>query len=413
MNLNFSSTGFDGADVSAHLGPARLYFGDGAALGLHDVLRDCGVNGGAPGGRVLLVADRDVVRLELAAAPVSALTANGFEVDVFSDVVGEPELAVVQSLIEKVRAAPYIAVIGLGGGSAMDMAKLAAALAANAGEVGELVGAVHFDRPPLPLVLVPTTAGTGAEATKVSMLAAGGQKVIIVSPHLVPAAAVLDPTLTLSLPPKVTASTGIDALSHALEALMSKNATPFTDAAALTAVGVVARFLEVAYREPSNLEARRAMMFAAYQAGLSLNAGVVLGHSIAYTVANRARLPHGVSCAVALPYCAAYNARGAENGLERVAALLGARADGETGASAVVDWLASLNERLGIPASLQEVGVDYHDLSAMADECLSRYPRPNNPVPVEREGLSRLYEHLFTGDIGGYAAKRLEHASVS
>ena len=409
VNLNFSSAGFSGASVNAHLGPARLYFGDGAASGIHDVLRDCGVNGGAPGGRVLLVADRDVVRLELTAAPVAALTANGFEVDVFSDVVGEPELAVVQSLIEKVRAAPYAAVVGLGGGSAMDMAKLAAALAANAGEVGGMGGAVRFDRAPLPLVLAPTTAGTGAEATKVSMLAAEGQKVIIVSPLLVPAAAVLDPTLTLSLPPKVTASTGIDALSHALEALMSKNATPFTDAAALVAVGVIARWLEVAYREPSNLEARRAMMFAAYQAGLSLNAGVVLGHSVAYTIANRARLPHGVSCAVALPYCAAYNARAA-NGLERVAALLGARADGETGAPAVIDWLASLNKTLGIPASLQEVGVEHRDLSAMADECLGKYPRPNNPVPVEREGLLRLYEHLFTGDIGGYAAKRLEHA---
>ncbi len=396
--------------MSAYLGPARLYFGDGAAAKLHEVLRDCGVNGGVSGGRVLMVADRDVVRLELSEVPKASLTANGFEVDTFSDVVGEPELTVVQSLIERVRAAPYTAVVGLGGGSAMDMAKLAAALATNAGEVGDFIGAVRFERVPLPLVLLPTTAGTGAEATRVSMLSVGGQKAIIVSPQLVPAAAVLDPNLTLSLPPSVTASTGIDALSHALEALMSKNSTPFTDAAALSAVSVIARWLPVAYQEPSNLEARRAMLFAAYQAGLSLNAGVVLGHSVAYTIANRAGLPHGVTCAVALPYCAAYNARAVNGQMERVAELLpqGARAEN---ASDVVHWLASLNEALGIPASLQEVGVERRDLPAMVDECLSRYPRPNNPVPVEREGLLELYEHLFAGDIGGYVAKRLGHVA--
>ena len=401
---------FNSADVSAYLGPARLYFGDGAASKLHDVLRDCGVKGGVRGGRVLLVADRDVVRLELSDAPKASLTANGFEVDVFSDVVGEPELAVVQSLVNTVRSAPYTAVVGLGGGSAMDMAKLAAALATNAGEVGDLAGAVGFEHAPLPLVLVPTTAGTGAEATRVSMLSVGGQKTILVSPQLVPAAAVLDPTLTLSLPPRITASTGIDALSHALEALMSKNASPFTDAAALSAVGTIARSLEVACNEPSNSQARRAMMFAAYQAGLSLNAGVVLGHSVAYTIANRAHLPHGVTCAMALPYCTAYNVHASGGWMSGVTALLpeAHAEDGDHDASPVIRWLASLNESLGIPASLEEVGVKRQDLPAMVDECLNKYPRPNNPVPVEREGLRELYNHLLTGDIGGYAARRLE-----
>ncbi len=404
---------FRDADVSVYLGPAKLYFGDGAASKLHDVLRDCGVRG----GRVLLVADRDVVRLELSDLPKASLTTNGFEVDVFSDVVGEPELAVVQSLIDTVRSAsytaPYVAVVGLGGGSAMDMAKLAAALATNAGEVGGLAGAVGFEHAPLPLVLVPTTAGTGAEATRVSMLSVGGQKTILVSPQLVPAAAVLDPTLTLSLPPRITASTGIDALSHALETLMSKNASPFTDAAALSAVGTIARSLEVACNEPSNSRARRAMMFAAYQAGLALNAGVVLGHSVAYTIANRAHLPHGVTCAVALPYCAVYNAPASEEWLKSVTALLPEEArerEGEHAASPLVHWLASLNEALGMPASLEEVGVKEQDLPAMVDECLNKYPRPNNPVPVEREGLLELYDHLFTGDISGYAARRLEGA---
>ena len=189
---------------------------------------------------------------------------------------------------------------------------------------------------------------------------------------------------------------------------MSTNSSPFTDTAALNAVGVIARWLPVAYQEPSNLEARRAMLFAAYQAGLSLNAGVVLGHSVAYTIANRARLPHGVTCAVALPYCAAYNARAVNGQMERVAELLpqGARAEN---ANDVIHWLASLNEALGIPASLQELGVERRDLPVMADECLSKYPRPNNPVPVEREGLLEFYEYLFTGDIGGYVTKRVGH----
>ncbi len=207
-----------------------------------------------------------------------------------------------------------------------------------------------------PLALVPTTAGTGAEATVIAMLFGDAGKLILKSPSFVPSLAVLDPLLVTSLPPAPTAATGLDALAHALEAYISLNASPVSDAAAVQAATLVARWLEVAYRDSADVEARHVeTLVAAHLAGHALNAGVVVGHSMAYVLAEEAHLSHGVSAAMALPYCLLYNLGAARARLDAIAPAI----TGDPGADgpALIRWVARLARTLGIPATLGDVGM--------------------------------------------------------
>lgn len=385
---------FESANVGACLSPRQVMMGDGAAAQINEALANWQVTE----GRVLIVADKEVVRLGMIDKVRDPLTAN-FEVDCFDDIVGEPTLTTAENLAAFARQKPYAAVVGVGGGSALDMSKLAAALAVNTGDVTDYVGMISFKKTPLPLIAVPTTAGTGSEATAISMLSIEGKKAIVLSPQLVPLTAVLDPLLTVTLPPKVTASTGLDALSHALEAFMSVKANPYTDTQAIATISVVARWLKTAVEEGANLEARRAMIYAAYTGGMCLNAGVVLGHSVAYTISNRAHMPHGVSCAMALPYTIAFNLPAVSDRLSIAAAhvLGGSNATGED----LALWVGDLVTTLGMPRSLQDIGLKESDLDAMAEECLNKYPRPTNPTPITIERLRVIYEKMYNGDVQG------------
>lgn len=384
---------FAKSNVYSCLSPRQLMMGDGAAGQVGQLLTGWKITG----GDVLLVADKEVVKLGLDRKVAAPLEEAGFVVAVFDGIVGEPTLEIAEALSELARSKPFRAVIGMGGGSSLDMSKLAAAFAVNQGEVTDYLGATSFDKAPLPLINIPTTAGTGAEATAVSMLSVEGRKAVVVGPQLVPLATVLDAELTKTLPPKITAATGMDALSHALEGFMSVNASPYTDTQATTCMSIVARWLKPAFEDGSNMEARRAMIYGAYIGGLTLNAGVVLGHSAAYTIANRCHLPHGVSCAMALPYTIAYNLKAIPERISQAAeVILGKHG---AGPEELVTWVDELIVALGLPRSLQEVGISESDVPAMIAECVERYPRPTNPAPINAERLQVFYETMFTGDV--------------
>jgi alcohol dehydrogenase class IV len=385
---------FDKADVGSCLSPRQVLLGDGAATKLHEILEDWQISKGS----ILIVADKEVVDLGLIDKVREPLTTD-FDVTCFDQIAGEPTLMTAENLVNAARQQHYSAVIGVGGGSAIDMAKLAAAFAVNVGDIENYIGVTKFKETPLPLIAVPTTAGTGAEATAVSMLSIEEKKTIVLSSQLVPLAAVLDPTLTLSLPSRVTAATGLDALSHALEGLMSTKANPFTDTQAVSTISIIARWLKTAVEDGANLEARRAMIYAAYTGGLCLNAGVVLGHSVGYTISNRTNLPHGVSCAMALPYTIAFNLQTASERLDRAAkyALKGDEVSGED----LVRWVSQLNFDLSMPQSLEDIGIKETDLSEMVEECLSKYPRPTNPTPITRDRLFVFYQKMYSGDVQG------------
>lgn len=371
--------------------PGLLVTGDDCLEQLGESLRQTGV----AQGQVLVVADSVLRELGIVSRIERILSDAGYTPSVHAQIAGEPDLDGAESVVAAVRAADHQAVIGVGGGSALDPAKLAAGLASNEGPVIEYVRGRQLEHDSLPLALIPTTAGTGAEASKNTIVTHEGRKFVISSPFLCPAVAVLDPQLTLSCPPGVTAATGMDALAHAIEATLSTWATPFTTLNALSATRTLARWLPVVHSDGAILEARRAMLYAAHLAGLAINASTLLGHSIAYTIATRAHLPHGVTTAMALPYCVAYNAPGARPQL----AMLAAEMEIEPAALAV--HLAELSQRMGMPGSLREVGVDESQLPGMVEQCLTTYPRPNNPVPFDRGRLLALLRRLLDGDIHG------------
>lgn len=378
------------------LSPREVRIGDGAVRELGELLQGWGV----AEGEVLVICDQALVDLGHVEAAMAALERVGHRVHVFAEVRAEPDSAMAAEVVRRVRERRHTAVVGMGGGSSMDLAKVAAALATSPGEVLDYVGIGKVTDEPLPLVLVPTTAGTGAEATRIAMISHEGEKRIINSPRLVPLAAILDPELIVSLPRPVTAATGLDALAHAVEGLLSTTATALTARMGRQAVQLLAQCLPRAYDDGSDAAARRGTLYGAYLAGLGLNAGVVLGHSIAYTIANRAHLPHGITAAMALPYCLAYNAPGAAAELEGIRAHAGLE-----GADGLYAWLADLNRSLEVPPSLQAVGIAEAEHAAMARECRERYPRPSNPVEMTEDRLSALYRFLWKGDLeGGVAA---------
>jgi alcohol dehydrogenase class IV len=278
----------------------------------------------------------------------------------------------------------------------MDLAKIAAALATHSGDVDSIVGVDQLSATPLPLILIPTTAGTGSEATRIAMVSLEGRKKVINDARLVPVAAVLDATLVRSAPPAVTATTGMDALCHAIEGALSTEASTLSTNAANEAVSLLARWLPAAFLDGDDIDARQGTMYAAYLAGLALNAGSVLGHSMGYTIAHRTGLPHGATVAMALPFCLAYCADGSE---ERIADMWARVSDFDDAATDIYDWIARLMRSFGMATNLSGLGLSEQDALEMADECVTKYPRPNNPVPLERERVSKLYLHLVTGDI--------------
>jgi len=380
-------------------GPSRVWYGEGAASRIGECTAELGI---AP-GVALLVTDAVVDRLGLARAVVDALTASGFAIERFADIPGEPTAEVADSAAAAARRHRPVVVCGVGGGSVMDVAKLAAALARNAGGVLDYTGAAgrRFDAPSIPTVLVPTTAGTGSEASQNAVVTHGGYKIFANShPRLLAAGVLLDPRLTHSLPKTVTAHTGLDALSHCVEGMLSSGATPLTDATATQGIGLVFDALPRAYADGADAEARAQMLLAAYLGGLTLNAGMVLGHSIAYTIANRLHVPHGFSCALALPYAMAYSRDAAADRLRRIGWACGAGQRGAAGAAApddAVRRVQSLGLGLGMPEALQTLGLARDHLPDLVDECLARYPRPNNPRPLDGAPLLSLYTAMWEG----------------
>ncbi len=383
------------------LGPREVRIGDGAAAEVGSLVR----RWSGDDGIVLLICDSALVGLGLTDAVEGSLAEAGYRVTRFDKVTAEPDVAVAEAAVAVARSAGPVAVVGMGGGSAMDVAKIGAALAIRGEKVGDIVGTDRIPGPGLPLVLVPTTAGTGSEATRVAMLSEAGEKRIVVSPHLVPVGAVLDPLLVSSLPAPVTAATGLDALTHAVESLLSTAASSLTVQMSLDAFELLARALPRAYVDGSDSQARRGTLYGAYLAGLGLNAGVVLGHSIAYTIANRTHLPHGITAAMALPYCLAYNAGVSASELELLVTAL------PEGSGDLFGWVTALNAQLGVPPSLQALDLSEADADAMAVECLERYPRPTNPLPLTPEALRRLYRHLWRGAVQDCVADLAEGGS--
>jgi alcohol dehydrogenase class IV len=321
---------------------------------------------------------------------------------VFNEVAADPEIAVAEaSLLSAGEFAPDI-VVGLGGGSALDIAKLTAALLTNEGAVESYFGIEQIPRPGIPLVLVPTTAGTGSEVTSISVLSDPRMKVKrgIVSTHLFAQTALLDPLLTIGLPPRVTAFTGLDALVHAIESYTGRQATYLTKPLALEAIRLIARHLRKAYADGSDLQARSGMLRASLLAGMAFsNTQTAAAHACALSLGAKFHLAHGVSTALMLPAVMRYNVIAAPQKFARIAGSFGVplkKLDPMQQARRAIDAVAELMADVDFRLGIDHYGVSVDHVSELAGDAMQAARLwNNNPRSATREQVAAIFMDSF------------------
>ncbi|MBP30580.1 iron-containing alcohol dehydrogenase [Methylobacterium sp.] len=348
--------------------------------------------------RVLLVTDKGVRGAGLTQAAEAALAAAGVSLDVYEDVVADPPSTVIEAAAKRARELGTDLVLSIGGGSALDTAKLVAYLAKSDEPLDAIygVGLATGDR--LPLILVPTTAGTGSEVTPISIVTTPTtEKKGVVAPKLLPDWAVLDPELTLGLPSHVTAATGIDAMVHAIEAFTSKNKkNPISDQLAKQALALLSANIRIACTDGANLEARSGMLLGSMLAGMAFaNAPVAAVHALAYPVGAIFHVPHGLSNALVLMGVMRFNLSHAEALYAELAPILDpAAADlpPSEAAKRFVESLDAICRDCKVPASLAEVGVARQDLERMASDAMKQTRLlVNNPREVTYDDAFAIY----------------------
>lgn len=364
--------------------------------GLLDRLGD--IAGPLLGARVLIVTDPGMMATEMPARAARALADSGAHVKTFTDVAADPTDTIVLAARDRMHAMDATGVLGLGGGSSLDVAKLAAALTASGADLGDCYGIGNLSAGRLPLVAVPTTAGTGSEVTPISIVTTGeNQKSGVVSPILLPDMAVLDPETTRGLPDHVTAATGVDAMVHAIEAHCSASANnnPISRALAREALRLMGGALETAVHRPDDMDARSNMLLGSLLAGQAFaNSPVAAVHALAYPIGGRFKVPHGLSNALVLPHVLRFNAETAPEGYAGIAPILFPQLAGaEDPASAFCDALADLTARCGLPARLRDIGIGRETLPMMAKDAINQTRLlMNNPRELREADALKIYE---------------------
>ena len=355
----------------------------------------------ALGRRVTVVTDQGIRAAGLLDPALASLAEAGIETAVFDSVEVDPSRATVEACTDAIRAHGTSGVIGLGGGSSMDVAKLAALLAAGHDALDDIWGVGLAKGPRLPLMLVPTTAGTGSEVTPVTIITVGEtEKRGVVSPVILPDVALLDPDLTLGLPAHTTAATGIDAMVHAIEGYASKSANnnPISKMLARQALQLMGAHLETAVREPGNREARAAMLFGSMLAGMSFaNSPVAAVHALAYPIGGTFHVPHGLSNALVLPHVLRFNAPEAASLYAEIARDLFPALDANQGAqglcSAFIEGLADLSARVGLQTRLRQLDIPESAIPQMAsDAMLQTRLLVNNPRELNEADALAIYK---------------------
>ncbi|WP_096437394.1 iron-containing alcohol dehydrogenase [Alteribacter populi] len=358
--------------------------------------------------KVLVFADPGVVAAGISAKLTDLLDQAGIAYHLYDKLEPEPPVAIGDAAVNAVKAENTDLVIGIGGGSSLDIAKAAAVMQGNEGSIRDylnLSGTRAFTSKGIPKILIPTTAGTGAEITDISVFSLEQTKDVLTHEYLLADVAVVDPELTYTVPAKITAATGVDALTHAVEALISVNATPLTDALAVEAIRRISGSIRTAVKDGTNNEARDNMAWGSMIAGLSFyNAGVSGVHALAYPLGGMFKVPHGEANAVLLPYIFDFVWPHALPKMRLMAEALGVLEDGATdveAAKAAVCELRDLVKDVEIPATLQAFGVTENDLDTLA-EAASGQTRllARSPKPYSLEDIRGCYEAALCGELG-------------
>jgi alcohol dehydrogenase class IV len=380
--------------------PRLLLVAGGAVRQIAEVLGKFGLS------RPLVVTDPFMVKSGMVQACLDPLAKAGIPVSVFSDTVPDPTDMVVETGVAELGRGRYDCLIGFGGGSPIDTAKAMAILSAGGGKMRDYKAPVAADTARLPIIAIPTTAGTGSECTRFTVITdtERDEKMLIAGFGALPLAAIVDYELTYSVPPRTTADTGIDSFTHALEAYVSKRANPFSDALALAAMELIGRHLRTAYAEPRNAAAREGMMLGATQAGLAFsNSSVALVHGMSRPIGAHFHVPHGLSNAMLLPAVTRWSVAGAAGRYAEAARRVGfaAATDADDAAAGkLIAGLQAWNRDLAVPTPA-DYGIREADwmgkMPLMAEQALASGSPNNNPLVPDAATIVGLYREVWTG----------------
>ena len=349
----------------------------------------------------LIVTDSMLAKLGMAEQLQQALAERNIKSIVFDETHPNPTRANVQAGVAMLRANYCDCVISLGGGSPHDCAKGIALVAANGGDIGDYEGVDRSSKPQLPMIAINTTAGTASEMTRFCIITDEQRhiKMAIVDKHVTPVMSVNDPALMMGMPKSLTAATGMDALTHAIEAYVSTAATPITDACALKAITMIAKNLPVAVDEGDNMVAREAMAYAQFMAGMAFNnASLGYVHAMAHQLGGFYDLPHGVCNAILLPHVEQFNSRVAAARLRDCAEAMGVDVSDmsvQQGAQACIEAIRQLAKRVNIPAGLRDLHVKEQDFATLATNALKDACGLTNPIQASHEEIVAIYQAAF------------------
>ena len=378
--------------------PRIMQVGEDASLEIPAILASLGCS------RPLIITDRMMVELGYAGKIQTCLADKSVIADVFDDTVPEPTVSSIQAGVETVRNGNYDSIIALGGGSPIDSAKAIGILGKFGGEMRDYKFPRIVNEEGLPIIAIPTTAGTGSEVTRFTIITdeTTDEKMLCVGVGFMPIAALVDYNLTLSLPPRITADTGIDALTHAMEAYVSQKASPYSDSQALSAMRLIGPNLRRAYHDGSDKEAREAMMLGSTLAGIAFsNASVALVHGMSRPIGAAFHVPHGLSNAMLLPAVTEFSIPAAAERYADCARAMGVASQQdctETANAKLMDELRALNQELQVPTP-EEFGIErqaFFDLMPlMAEQALASGSPNNNPRVPTIDEMIGIYKQLW------------------
>lgn len=376
--------------------PDKVIAGPGSIQNLKDIIKTLNAK------NVVIMTDPGIFKIGLADKVKNVFEGLGLNIGVINTIPPEPTVSQVYDIFEQAKGLKADLLVAVGGGSSMDMTKLVSVMFTNAKFASAILDNSLIVNPGIPMVFIPTTAGTGAEATPNAIVAVPEKetKVGIVSERMIANFVILDPEMTTGLPPSITSSTGLDAFSHALECYISTKANPFSDMFALEAMRLIFNNIRTATQNGSDVDARHAMLLAAYYGGTCIaTAGTNGVHMLAYPLGGKLHFPHGISIAVLIPYVMDYNMDSCIEKFAHVADFIGLNTTGLSDtqkAKLFVDELYKLNRDLNISANLAQYNLTDEDLSKMADSALEiTRLAVNNPKPITKEAVISIYKKLM------------------
>lgn len=373
------------------------YFGPGARKELPGVVQRLGFK------KALVVTDKGLIKFGVAKMVLDVLDEAAIPYAIYDDVKPNPTVTNVKNGVEACKQAGADFIVAIGGGSSMDTAKGIGIVCNNPefADVVSLEGVADTKKKTVPIIALPTTAGTAAETTinYVIIDETKQKKMVCVDPNDIPCVAIIDAELMYSLPKSLTAATGMDAMTHAIEGLITKGAWELSDMFEIKAIEMIHRYLPLAVNEPTNPVGRDGMAVAQYVAGMAFsNVGLGVDHGMAHPLSALHDVPHGVACAMLLPTVMRFNAPAALPKYVDIAKAVGVYKEGmtqEEAANAACTEIENLSKLVGIPAHLSELGITEKDIDALADQAIEDVCTPGNPRPVTREDIVALYKKIL------------------